>query len=264
MPGGLRRLVLVQPGPDSVQPGQSLADSGRASGEVGEKVRPGRAERLGRGSRTGRGQGLGGAGRGARVGCLPPSAGGDDQGLASGCLPPVRGLACRSGSGAVGAHPHRVASSGAHGMGRGRRRAAHHDPNSDRPRVQGRGVPWSCPCHMATSPGRVPCRRPAGAGWGGGVPPGGVGRRRARRWDSCPVGVPHEPDPCYSCRCKRGGEWYWYLPPFVEDLGVPFHAGILPRGGVLPEWALRVVWSDGQPGGGRADGPSYHPHLRRR
>ena len=113
---------------------------------------------------------------------------------------------------------------------------------------------------------RAGCRADGQPGRGGaaGCPPGGVGRRRARRWDSCPVGVPHEPDPCYSCRCKRGGEWYWYLPPFVEDLGVPFHAGILPRGGVLPEWALRVVWSDGQPGGGRADGPSYHPHLRRR
>ena len=113
---------------------------------------------------------------------------------------------------------------------------------------------------------RAGCRADGqpGRGRGAGCPPGGgVGRRRARRWDSGPVGGPLEPDPCYSCRCKRGGEWYWYPPPLWRTWESRSMRESCLGGGVAGVGICGVIWSDGQPGEGR-DRPSYHPHLKRR
>ena len=158
------------------------------------RSRPGRAERLGRGSRTGRGQGLGGAGRVLASGrVLVP---------VSGACPERwrRWSGARVGVPASGAwaglpcHPATacpVACLGAHGMGRGRGRAAHHDPTAT---AQGCRVAWCVvvPVSHGHIAGRdaVPTDQP-GRGRGAGCPRrGGVGRRWRAAWDSCPVGVP--------------------------------------------------------------------------
>ena len=56
-------------------------------------------------------------------------------------------------------------------------RAAHRRPDSDAARMAGRGRSREVGASRASRS----CRRPAGAGPGAGVPPGGVGRRRARQ-----------------------------------------------------------------------------------
>ena len=83
-----------------------------------------------------------------------------------------------------------VASSGRMGMGRGRRRAAHHDPDSDRPRVQGRVVRGRARVHGHIA-GRdaVPTASRGGVG-GRGAPGGGWVGDGARRGTPAPWGSP--------------------------------------------------------------------------
>ena len=199
MPGGLRRLVLVQPGPDSVQPGQSLADSGRASGEVGEEG-PDRGELSASGEvpepeEVRASAALVGCSRRAGFWCPRRGACPERWRRWSGARVGVPASGAWAG---LPCHPTTacpVACLGAHGMGRGRGRAAHHDPTATAQgcRVSVCMVVPVSHGHIA-GPDAVPTISRGRAG-GGGAPGGGGwvgdGARRGTpgRWGSPPIRV---------------------------------------------------------------------------